>query len=71
MRDLQEYSDEELLEVAASEVGDRKKAIAEEILRRRRQQRLGKWLGSKATVASVVSTFVAALVLLRRWFRRR
>ena len=71
LRDLQEYSDEELLELAASEVGDRKKAIAEEILRRRHQQRVGKWLGSKAAVASLVSTFVTALVLLRRWFSRR
>jgi len=35
LRDLQKYSDQELIELAASEVGDRKKAIAKEILRRR------------------------------------
>jgi len=32
LRDLQEYNDQELIELAASEVRDRKKAIAEEIL---------------------------------------
>ena len=71
MRDLQEYSDQELIELAASEVGDRKKAIAEEILRRRHQQRLEKWFGPKAAVASLVSALVAALVIIRRWFSRR
>jgi len=71
LRDLQECSDQELLELAASEVGDRKKAIAEEILRRRHHQRLQKWIGSKAAVASLVSALVAALVMVRRWFARR
>ena len=71
MRDLQKYSDQELIELAASEVGDRKKAIAEEILRRRHQQRLEKWFGPKAAVASLVSALVAALVIIRRWFSRR
>ena len=71
MRDLQEYSDQELIELAASEVGDRKKAIAEEVLRRRHQQRLEKWFGPKAAVASLVSALVAALVIIRRWFSRR
>ena len=71
MRDLQEYSDQELIELAASEVRDRKKAIAEEVLRRRHQQRLEKWFGPKAAVASLVSALVAALVIIRRWFSRR
>jgi hypothetical protein len=71
LRDLQEYSDQELIELAASEVGDRKKAIAEEVLRRRHQQRLEKWFGPKAAVASLVSALVAALVIIRRWFSRR
>ena len=71
MRDLQEYNDQELIELAASEVRDRKKAIAEEILRRRHQQRLEKWLGPKAAIASLVGTVVAALVIIRRWFSRR
>ena len=71
MRDLQEYTDQELIELAASDVGDRKKAIAEEILRRRHQQRVEKWFGPKAALASLVSSIVAGLVLLRRWFSRR
>lgn len=71
MRDLQEYNDQELIELAASEVRDRKKAIAEEILRRRHQQRLEKWLGPKAAIASLVGAVVAALVIIRRWFSRR
>ena len=71
MRDLQGYSDQELIELAASEVGVRKKAIAEEILRRRHQQRIEKWLGPKAAIAGLVSAVVTALVILRRWFSRR
>jgi len=71
LRDLQEYNDKELIELAASEVRDRKKAIAEEILRRRHQQRLEKWLGPKAAIASLVGAVVAALVIIRRWFSRR
>jgi len=71
LRDLQEYSDQELIELAASQAGDRKKAIAEEILRRRHQQKLQKWLGPKAALASLVSAIVAGLVLMRRWFSRR
>ena len=71
MRDLQEYNDQELIELAASEVRDRKKAIAEEILPRRHQQRLEKWLGPKAAIASLVGAVVAALVIIRRWFSRR
>jgi len=39
-------------------------------LRRRHQQRLEKWLGPKAAIASLVSAVVAALVILRRWFSR-
>jgi len=71
LRDLHKYSDQELIELTASEVGDRKKAIAEEILRRRHQQRLEKWFGPKVAVASFMSAVVAALVVLRRWFGRR
>jgi hypothetical protein len=71
LRDLQECSDQELIELAASEVGDRKKAIAEEILRRRHQQMLEKWLVPKAAIAGLVSAVVTALVILRRWFSRR
>ena len=69
LRDLQEFSDQELIELAASDVGERKKAIAEEILRRRHQLRLGKWFGSK--LAGLVSAVVTALIIFRRWFSRR
>ena len=68
---LMDLSDQELIELAASEVGVRKKAIAEEILRRRHQQRIEKWLGPKAAIAGLVSAVVTALVILRRWFSRR
>ena len=71
LRDLQEYSDQELIELAASEVGDRKKMIAEEILRRRQQQRLAKWFGPKAALAGVISTIAALLVVFKRMFSRR
>jgi hypothetical protein len=68
LRDLQEYTDQELIELAASDVGERKKAIAEEILRRRHQQRVEKWFGPKAIIASLISAVVAGLIILRRWF---
>jgi len=64
LRDFQEYSDQELLELAASEAGERKKMIAEEILRRRQQQRLEKWFGPKAALAGLISTIAAFLVVL-------
>ena len=70
LRDLQKCSDQELIELAASEVGDRKKAIAKEILRRREQQRVEKWFGSKAALASLMGAIAAAFVILRRWFSR-
>jgi hypothetical protein len=70
LRDLQKCSDQELIELAASEVGERKKAVAKEILRRREQQRVEKWFGSKAAFASVMGAIATALVILRRWFSR-
>jgi hypothetical protein len=69
--DLQQYSDEQLKELAASEVGDRKKAIAEEILRRRRQERRQKWLARNAAFASLLSALMAGFVAFRRWLRGR
>ena len=68
LRDLQEFSDQELIELAASNVGERKKAIAEEILRRRHQLRFEKWFGPK--LAGLVSTVVTALIIFRCWFNR-
>jgi hypothetical protein len=70
LRDLQKCSDQELIELAAPEVGERKKAIANEILRRREQQRVENWFGSKAAFATVVGAIATALVILRRWFSR-
>jgi len=42
MPDLQQSTDAELEELLASEVGDRKKAIAAEILRRRQEAKVKK-----------------------------
>jgi hypothetical protein len=71
LRDLREYSDQELFDLAASEVGDRKKAVAEEILRRRHYQRLEKWFGGKAALTSLVGAVVAGLIVIRRWLNKR
>jgi hypothetical protein len=67
--DLQQYSDEQLKELAGSEVGDRKKAIAKEILRRRRRERRQKWLTRNAALAGLLSALVAGFVAFRRWLR--
>jgi hypothetical protein len=69
--DLQQYSDEQLKELAASEIGDRKKAIAEEILRRRRRERRQKWLARNAVLASLLGAVTAGFVAFRRWLRGR
>ena len=71
MPDLQQYSDEQLKELAASDVGDRKKAIAEEILRRRRQERRQKWLARNAVLAGLFGAVMAGFVAFKRWLRRR
>ena len=71
MPDLQQYSDEQLKELAASDVGDRKKAIAEEILRRRRQEIRQKWLASNAILAGLFGAVMAGFVAFKRWLRRR
>lgn len=52
MPDLQQSSDAELEELLAAEIGDRKKAIAAEILRRRQEAKVKKWSGGN--VFSVV-----------------
>jgi hypothetical protein len=69
--DLQQYSDEQLKELAASDVGDRKKAIAEEILRRRRQERRQKWLARNAVLAGLFGAVMAGFVAFKRWLRGR
>jgi hypothetical protein len=69
--DLQEWTDDELQELAASEVDSKKKAIAEEILRRRRRERWQQWLGRNAALAALVGVVMAGLVALRRLFSKR
>jgi hypothetical protein len=44
MSDIQGYSDEELKELGNSEVGERKKAFAAEVLRRRREASWNAWV---------------------------
>jgi hypothetical protein len=45
MEDRQQSTDADLEKLLASNVGDRKKAIAAEILRRRREANVKKWSG--------------------------
>ena len=71
MPDLQQSTDAELEELLASEVGDRKKAIAAEILRRRQEANVKKWSGGNLLLASLLGTIVASLFALKRWLSRR
>jgi hypothetical protein len=68
---LQDCTDEELKEFAASEVGPRKKAAAKEILRRRRQERWQQWLRRNAALAGLVGAVLAGLIAIRRLFGKR
>jgi hypothetical protein len=56
MPDLQQSTDAELEELLASEVGDRKKAIAAEILRRRQEAKVKKWSGGNLLLAGLLRT---------------
>jgi len=71
MPDLQQSTDAELEELLASEVGDRKKAIAAEILRRRQKAKVKKWSGGNLLLAGLLKTIVATLFALKRWLSRR
>jgi hypothetical protein len=71
VRDLQQCTDDELQELAAAEVGSKKKAIAAEILRRRRRERWQQWLSRNAALAALVGVVMAGLVALRRLFGKR
>ena len=46
MPDLHQSRDAELEALLASEIGDRKKAVAAEILRRRQEAKVQKWSGA-------------------------
>ena len=65
MADLDNCTDEELTQLAASETGRRKRAIAQEILRRRRRERWQRWLDRHGALAEVVS-WVRRLLLGER-----
>jgi hypothetical protein len=65
MSDIQAYSDEELKELACSKVGERKKAFAAEILRRRREAEWKAWGQKNPNLATLLS--VLGLVTLMRW----
>lgn len=67
MPDLQRYTDAELEALLASEIGDRKKAIAAEILRRRQAAKVQKWSGGNVLLAGLLGTVVASLMALKRW----
>jgi hypothetical protein len=71
MPDLQQSTDAELEELLASETGDRKKAIAAEILRRRQEAKVKKWSGGNVLLAGLLGTIVASLFALKRWLSRR
>ena len=71
MPDLQQSTDAELEELLSSEIGDRKKAIAAEILRRRQEAKVKKWSCGNVLLAGLLGTIVASLFTLKRWLRRR
>ena len=66
MSDIQGCSDEELKELANSEVGERKKAFAAEILRRRREANWSAWAQKHPFLAAILSS--VGLVTLMQWF---
>jgi hypothetical protein len=71
MPDLQHSTDAELQDLLASEVGDRKKAVAAEILRRRQEAKVQKWSGGNVLLAGLLGTIAASLFALKRWLSRR
>jgi hypothetical protein len=68
MTDIQGYSDEDLEELASSEVGERKKAFAAEILRRRREANWNAWAQKHPFLAAILSA--VGLVTIVHWVRR-
>jgi hypothetical protein len=70
MPDLQRYKDDELKDLIKSDVGEKKKAVAAEILRRRRQERWSRW-ARRSSVLAALRMMASILALpLGRWFSR-
>ena len=67
MPDLNNRTDEELAKLSASEVGRRKIAVAQEILKRRRQERWQQWLDRHGALAGVIRAVMGSLVAIQRW----
>jgi hypothetical protein len=68
MSDIRGYSDEELKELAHSEVGERKKAFAAELLRRRHEANWNAWARAYPFLAATLSAL--RLGTLMRWIAR-
>ena len=62
---LHERSDDELKEkLSSGELGDKKKAVAEAVLRRRRTERMQAWLQKHAWLAALVGALGLTALLL-------
>jgi hypothetical protein len=68
MSDIPGYSDEELKELVHSEVGERKKAFAAEVLRRRREANWNAWARKYPFPATILSALGLGTVI--RWIAR-
>jgi hypothetical protein len=67
MSDIQGYSDEELKELANSEVGERKKAFAAEVLRRRHEANWNAWAQKYPFLAATLSALGLSTLMRRVW----
>jgi hypothetical protein len=67
MSDIRSYSDEELNKLAHSEVGERKKAFAAEVLRRRREANWNAWAHKYPFLATLSALGLGTFM---RWFWR-
>jgi hypothetical protein len=67
MLDIQGCSDEELKELANSEIGERKKAFAAEILKRRREASWKAWAHKHTFLAAIVSLVGLGTLIRRAW----
>ena len=67
MSDIQGYSDEELKALANSQVGERKKAFAAEILRRRREASWKAWAHKHPYLAAMLSSVGLGPLMQRVW----
>jgi hypothetical protein len=68
---LEEHTDEELQRgLAGSEFGDKKKVIAQEILRRRQEAKTQELKRKYAWFGSILAALSVALVALRGFWRK-